>query len=266
MGRVSKPKVKKVQVMTITKMLKNRRGQQNNSSVEVVTDQAKESFWKIKEEKQEVKEEVKSPRHKLGSTKLSAITKVKKFESKNTSITDYYSVRRSERRCQKTIEEENFNKTIKKIVMDEESGIEVREISNKGRGVVTTRSFSRNEFVVEYAGDLIDLTEAARREEIYSKDTSIGCYMYYFQSGGKSHCIDATAESGRLGRLLNHSRTDPNCYTKVVWFRNEMRRPKQEMPHLTIVARRDIQPGEELTYDYGDREKKSLKAHPWLKA
>ena len=78
--------------------------------------------------------------------------------------------------------------------------------------------------------------------------------------------IDATAESGRLGRLLNHSRTDPNCYTKVVWFRNEMRRPKQEMPHLTIVARRDIQPGEELTYDYGDKEKQSLKAHPWLNA
>jgi len=31
-----------------------------------------------------------------------------------------------------------------------------------------------------------------------------------------------------------------------------------------VDTRRDIEPGEELLYDYGDRSKESLEAHPWL--
>ena len=50
----------------------------------------------------------------------------------------------------------------------------------KGRGVVATRPFARGEFVVEYAGTLVDLEEARRRERVYSQDQSTGCYMYYF--------------------------------------------------------------------------------------
>lgn len=68
--------------------------------------------------------------------------------------------------------------------------------------------------------------------------------------------IDATSESGRLGRLVNHSRLNPNLQTKVVTFKQQ--------PRLILVARRDIAADEELLYDYGDRSKESLKAHPWL--
>ena len=68
--------------------------------------------------------------------------------------------------------------------------------------------------------------------------------------------IDGTEESGRYGRLLNHSRVSPNCITKVVTMK--------EVPRLIIVAKQTISPGEELLYDYGDRSKESLKAHPWL--
>ena len=57
---------------------------------------------------------------------------------------------------------------------------QVEEISNKGRGVVSTKAFRRGEFVIEYAGDLMDLTAAAKREKKYSLDPSTGCYMYYF--------------------------------------------------------------------------------------
>lgn len=67
--------------------------------------------------------------------------------------------------------------------------------------------------------------------------------------------IDATAESGNLGRLVNHSRNG-NLMTKTVFYRNR--------PHLVLLAKEDIEPGEELTYDYGDRSKESLLHHPWL--
>jgi histone-lysine N-methyltransferase SETD8 len=35
-------------------------------------------------------------------------------------------------------------------------------------------------------------------------------------------------------------------------------------PRLILVAKHDIEPGTELLYDYGDRSKESLAAHPWL--
>lgn len=54
------------------------------------------------------------------------------------------------------------------------------EVEGKGRGVVSTRQFSRGELVCEYSGELISLEEAKRREEEYGRDPSIGCYMYYF--------------------------------------------------------------------------------------
>lgn len=68
--------------------------------------------------------------------------------------------------------------------------------------------------------------------------------------------VDATAETGKLGRLLNHSRRG-NCHTKVV--------PVNSRPYLVLVASRDIEKGEELTYDYGDRSQTAIQSHPWLK-
>lgn len=52
---------------------------------------------------------------------------------------------------------------------------------DKGRGLVADRDFARGEFVVEYVGDLIDQTEAHRRELLYARDVKFGCYMYYFK-------------------------------------------------------------------------------------
>ena len=57
--------------------------------------------------------------------------------------------------------------------------------------------------------------------------------------------MDATEESGRYGRLLNHSKRSPNCKTIVVEI--------EGTPRLTFVARRDITAGEEILFDYGDR-------------
>lgn len=35
-------------------------------------------------------------------------------------------------------------------------------------------------------------------------------------------------------------------------------------PRLILVAKETITSGTEVTYDYGDRSKESLKHHPWL--
>ena len=67
--------------------------------------------------------------------------------------------------------------------------------------------------------------------------------------------IDATAETGKLGRLVNHSRNG-NLSTKTVMVHGK--------PHLVLIAKEDLPVDVELTYDYGDRSKEALQHHPWL--
>lgn len=53
--------------------------------------------------------------------------------------------------------------------------------------MITTRHFCRGEFVVEYAGELVDLAEARIREGLYAQDQNKGCYMYYFKHKGQQY-------------------------------------------------------------------------------
>ncbi|KAB7494773.1 Histone-lysine N-methyltransferase pr-set7 [Armadillidium nasatum] len=172
---------------------------------------------------------------------------------KNTQITQFFPIRRSHRKPKAALLQEKQKEVEEKILSGKEEGLEVECFSTKGRGVKTTRHFRKGEMVVEYVGDLIDMKEAKEREKKYSLDTSKGCYMYYF-TYQNTH-IDATEESGYLGRLVNHSRNG-NLVTKAVEV--------QGKPHLILMAKKDLEEGTEILYDYGDRSKQSLEAHPWL--
>lgn len=68
--------------------------------------------------------------------------------------------------------------------------------------------------------------------------------------------VDATADNKRHGRLLNHSKSNPNVVTKLVVL--------DHLPYLCLMAGRDICQGEQLEYDYGDRSRLSIESHPWL--
>lgn len=194
---------------------------------------------------------------KKSSKKATPVPKmVLNDETNNKKITDFFQIRKSSRKCKSELEKDKKEHIEKAIINKLEDGLLVKQIENKGRGVFSTRSFLKGDFIVEYAGDLITYKEAKKRESEYGKDAAIGCYMYYFDFKSKSYCIDATAETNRLGRLLNHSKINPNCHTKLFEVNSQ--------PHLIIIASRDIQSDEELTYDYGDRSKDAVKAHPWL--
>ena len=68
---------------------------------------------------------------------------------------------------------------------DNDIGLEVVSLPEKGRGVIATKNFAKCDFVVEYAGELIDNSDANKREVKYSMDVNKGCYMYYFQHKGE---------------------------------------------------------------------------------
>ncbi|XP_052447450.1 N-lysine methyltransferase KMT5A-A [Carassius gibelio] len=181
--------------------------------------------------------------------------KDKLFET-NRKVTDYFPVRRSFRKSKdelKCEKQRHFDDLIKNNV---EEGLKVRSIEGKGRGVFAVRAFQKDQFVVEYHGDLLEIADAKARETLYAQDPATGCYMYYFRHHDKTYCVDATKESERLGRLINHSKTG-NLRTKL----HEM----NGTPRLIFLASRDIRVDEELLYDYGDRSKEAIAAHPWLK-
>ncbi|XP_063226021.1 histone-lysine N-methyltransferase Set8 [Bacillus rossius redtenbacheri] len=173
----------------------------------------------------------------------------------NRKVTDFFAVRRSVRKTKTTMLKEQQHSLEEAILSKQENGLEICYFQQKGRGIVATRPFIKGEFVVEYAGELIDMSEAKIREQKYSRDENTGCYMYYFQHHNVQYCVDATAETGRFGRLVNHSRNG-NLVPRVVVL--------NDCPHLVLVAKDNIMPGKEIVYDYGDRSKESLRYHPWL--
>ena len=73
--------------------------------------------------------------------------------------------------------------------------------------------------------------------------------MYFYS-------IDATKDNGRLGRLVNHSRTAPNAITRV--------QEVDALPRLFLFASKHIKRGEEVLFDYGDRSAEVINNNPWL--
>jgi hypothetical protein len=54
------------------------------------------------------------------------------------------------------------------------------------------------------------------------------------------HVVDAT-RAGNMAHLINHS-CAPNCYSRLVCVGDRQ--------HIVLFALRDIEPGQELSYDY----------------
>ncbi|XP_073732486.1 uncharacterized protein [Misgurnus anguillicaudatus] len=114
----------------------------------------------------------------------------------------------------------------------------------KGRGVFTTEAFFRGDFVLEYRGELLTSEESLDRSKLYNDVENT--FLFDFQWHGKNWCIDASKEDGSLGRLVNDEHRNPTCKIRTVEVNKK--------PHLCLFAVRDIQPGEEITYSYGDSD------------
>lgn len=113
--------------------------------------------------------------------------KNKKSDQQSHKLTEYFPVRRSVRKTKKTVLEEK-QRCLEHLLRHRiEEGLKVQIFDGKGRGVVAAKSFEKGDFVVEYSGDLIDIVEAKKREQIYAQDHKLGCYMYYFKYKGQQY-------------------------------------------------------------------------------
>ena len=79
--------------------------------------------------------------------------------------------------------------------------------------------------------------EGAAVRRRYNRRNVGGCYFFRMDA---EHIVDATVK-GNESRFINHC-CDPNCDARVVNINNENK--------IIFFANRDINPGEEITYDY----------------
>ncbi|KAG2442275.1 hypothetical protein HXX76_002362 [Chlamydomonas incerta] len=113
-----------------------------------------------------------------------------------------------------------------------------------GWGAFAKVPHKRGDMLIEYAGELIRPVVSDVREKRMYNDL-VGCGTYIFSLNGQQH-IDAT-KAGNMAHLLNHS-CDPNCYSRAITLTDPLTGVTTD--HVIIIAKRDLQPWEELTYDY----------------
>ena len=116
--------------------------------------------------------------------------------------------------------------------MAEDRPFKIRKSPIQGRGAFATRPIPKGTTLVEYAGERLTPAQADAR---YPDVPGERHHTFLFAIDDDI-VIDA-AVGGNLARWINHS-CEPNCDAVI------------EDGRIWIEAIRDIQPGEELAYDY----------------
>lgn len=99
--------------------------------------------------------------------------------------------------------------------------------SKAGLGLFARTPFKRGDFIIEYTGELIKTEEADRRG---------GKYLFIIND---AWVLDGKGRE-HTGRYINHS-CKPNAEAES----------DEDAKKVRILARKKIEPGEEITYDYG---------------
>lgn len=108
----------------------------------------------------------------------------------------------------------------------------IRPSRIQGRGAIAIRHIPRGTRIIEYTGERISHEEADAR---YNDAEMKRHHTYLFTVSNRT-VVDG-AVGGNASRWINHS-CEPNCEIEI------------ERSRIFIDAMRDIEPGEELTYDY----------------
>lgn len=116
----------------------------------------------------------------------------------------------------------------------------------RGYGLRALERIPKDHFIDEYRGEVISYNEMVRRVRDHYKDT--GNYYFLMYDAPAGEMLDGGLR-GNITRFANHS-CDPNCKIQkwLVCGTDEQRAGEFQ---VALFAKRDIEAGEELTYDYG---------------
>ena len=116
----------------------------------------------------------------------------------------------------------------------------------RGFGLKTLEPIKKDEFIDEYRGEVIDLFEAKKRVTDEYKATGNFYLLDYDSAAGE--LLDG-GRKGNITRFANHS-CDPNCRIEKFIICGTDEALSAEF-QIGLFATRDIEAGEELTYNYG---------------
>lgn len=121
-----------------------------------------------------------------------------------------------------------------------ERSVTVRGSGIQGWGLFADHSFKKGDLVAEYVGEYVVNPMADKREKFY-EERRIQDYQFRVSA---NLVIDATKLGGHA-RYINHS-CDPSCVAKII----DGDPPNKHLKRVVVISQRDIQAGEEITYDY----------------
>ncbi|XP_063909689.1 histone-lysine N-methyltransferase 2C-like isoform X2 [Zophobas morio] len=124
----------------------------------------------------------------------------------------------------------------KKMKQEWRNNVYLARSKIQGLGLYAARDLEKHTMVIEYIGEIIRTELAETREKKYEAKNR-GIYMFRLD---EERVVDATL-CGGLARYINHS-CNPNCVAETVEVDRDCR--------IIIFAKRRIQRGEELAYDY----------------
>lgn len=111
-----------------------------------------------------------------------------------------------------------------------------------GNGVIATAPIKKGEYIVEYKGRLMSHADA---DKLYHGDVTSG-HTFLFTLND-DWIVDANV-GGTVARWINTG-CSPNA---VAYIHSEKKKnPDPKKDQVIIEALRAIEPGEEITYDYG---------------
>ncbi|XP_076251798.1 uncharacterized protein LOC143191021 isoform X3 [Rhynchophorus ferrugineus] len=124
----------------------------------------------------------------------------------------------------------------KKMKQEWRNNVYLARSKIQGLGLYAAKDLEKYTMVIEYIGEVIRTELSECREKQYEAKNR-GIYMFRLDD---DRVVDATL-SGGLARYINHS-CNPNCVAETVEIDRDLK--------IIIFAKRRIQRGEELAYDY----------------
>ncbi|XP_068739207.1 N-lysine methyltransferase KMT5A-like, partial [Montipora capricornis] len=90
----------------------------------------------------------------------------------------------------------------------DQEGFEERFIDNFiGRGVFTTKEFSKGQFLLEYKGELISQDEGYSREQSYDED--LGSFLFFLTKVQRDFVLMPHSQVDLEDLLMMHFQTNP---------------------------------------------------------
>lgn len=126
-----------------------------------------------------------------------------------------------------------------------------RTDNDRGWGVKTLQRIPFGKFVCRYVGEVITSEEAEKRGKEYDALGRTYLFDLDYNSSDDPYTVDAT-KLGNLSHFINHS-CEPNLGVWAVWA--DCLDPN--LPMLALFALRDIEKGEELSFNYMARNSES---------